>query len=158
MDTALEAAVAVVLEADLTKLQQRWYHTHRSERSPEGFPDYVIPVGRWLLLAELKRAGGTPTAAQAWWLRAVVGVDRLSLLVGGMAGAAQLVELVEGIRNGRRVEPSAVGRVLVLGEISAAGRVLVAGDGPPDAVDSAAGGQPRMPRRGRCRRRSPRGS
>jgi len=158
VDTALEAAVANVLEGDLRRIRQRWYHTYRSTRSPSGFPDYVLPVGRWLIFAELKAAGGSPTAEQAWWLLALRGQDRLSLLVGGMTGAMRLVQLIEGMQNGRRVNPAAVKVVGVLGDISPAGRVLVAGHDRPAAAGTAADDSPRRSPPGRCRRRPPPGS
>lgn len=70
----------------------RWrgYHTHRSDRSPAGFPDWTFVRGSRLVFAELKRAGAAArvrldevadrpewlrdraiTNAQASWLQAL---------------------------------------------------------------------------------------
>ena len=48
----------------------RWYHTHRSDRSPSGFPDLVLvhPKRGLVVFAELKREGGRTTQAQRDWL------------------------------------------------------------------------------------------
>jgi hypothetical protein len=51
------------------RLGHLYYHTHRSDRSPAGFPDCVIvTTDRRLIFAELKRAGASPTDAQTEWL------------------------------------------------------------------------------------------
>lgn len=45
------------------------YHTHRSTRSPAGFPDLIAAkAGQPLLAIELKSAHGQPTHAQQVWL------------------------------------------------------------------------------------------
>ena len=44
------------------------YHTHRSEKSPSGFPDLVL-AGRRLVFVELKREKTNPTDRQQHWLR-----------------------------------------------------------------------------------------
>jgi hypothetical protein len=50
----------------------RYYHTHRSEHSPSGFPDCVLirnnASGGRLIFAELKREGKDPTPDQQAWL------------------------------------------------------------------------------------------
>lgn len=48
----------------------RGYHTHRSDRSPAGFPDLVLVRRGWLIFAELKRQDrkAKPSAAQEEWL------------------------------------------------------------------------------------------
>lgn len=43
------------------------YHTHRSERSPAGFPDEVLVRDRVVFL-ELKREKGKPSPLQVEWL------------------------------------------------------------------------------------------
>jgi hypothetical protein len=47
-----------------------WYHTHRSDRSPAGFPDLVLVSRRQkrILYRELKRKGGRVTPAQQAWI------------------------------------------------------------------------------------------
>jgi hypothetical protein len=50
----------------------RFYHTHRSQHSPEGFPDCIMirrdQSGIALLVYELKRQNEKPTPAQQDWL------------------------------------------------------------------------------------------
>lgn len=54
------------------------YHTHRSDRSPAGFPDLALvhPGAGRLIFAELKRQrrSAKPTAAQMEWLDALESV------------------------------------------------------------------------------------
>lgn len=47
-----------------------YYHTHRSQPSPAGFPDTIAIRGERLIVAELKRAGQEPSQEQARWLEA----------------------------------------------------------------------------------------
>jgi hypothetical protein len=47
-----------------------YYHTHRSQHSPAGFPDTIAIRGERLVAAELKREGQEPTPAQRQWLEA----------------------------------------------------------------------------------------
>jgi hypothetical protein len=160
----LEADIAAdVLDPLLRAHADEWYHTRDARGSRDGFPDYTIVVGSWLLLAELKRQGGAPTTAQARWLRALRGSMRLALLVGGVDGALQLGRLVERIKSGA-VPPEELGAagyaVQVLGEISPAGRLAVAGaaDDRLAAVHVAAGSPMPRSRRRRDIRKRPRGS
>lgn len=67
----LEAAFAVKVENLLTLYGWRYYHTHRSDRSPPGFPDYVAVRGPELIFAELKTERGHVRPAQAEWLEAL---------------------------------------------------------------------------------------
>ena len=66
------------LEAEVKTLAERlglkYYHTHRSDNSVEGFPDDVIisPHGRGTLFRELKRQGQKPSVEQQKWLDALV--------------------------------------------------------------------------------------
>ena len=48
-------------------LGYRHFHTYRSTRSPEGFPDLVL-VGRRVIFVELKREKTQPTDRQKHWL------------------------------------------------------------------------------------------
>lgn len=56
----------------------RWYHTHRSDRSPAGFPDLVLvrPAGRGrsgrVIFAELKGQRTPVTLDQRTWLTTLV--------------------------------------------------------------------------------------
>jgi len=45
-----------------------YYHTHRSQFSPAGFPDCVIVKPPRIIFAELKKEGGQPTPEQTEWL------------------------------------------------------------------------------------------
>jgi hypothetical protein len=47
------------------------YHTHRSDRSPAGFPDLVLARAPRLIFAELKVGSNKPTKAQREWLNAL---------------------------------------------------------------------------------------
>ena len=56
----------------------RGYHTHRSDRSPAGFPDLVLVKGYRLIFAELKRQkGGKTSTAQLEWLEDLERLTRL---------------------------------------------------------------------------------
>lgn len=164
-DAALEADIAAVLEPRLTASADLWYHTFDARRSVRGFPDYVILVGPWLILAELKRIGGRLSTAQAAWLVALPGPYRLSLLVGGHDGADQLVRLVERMKSGA-VAPAELGAassaVQVLGVVSDAARRVLAGASVAVAgsvgPSFAAVGSSSPTRRRRDTRRRPRGS
>lgn len=67
------------------------YHTHRSDRSPAGFPDLVLVRGPRLIFAELKRQARSakPTPAQEEWL------DRLGVVERAVADANATVASVE---------------------------------------------------------------
>lgn len=55
------------------------YHTHRSDRSPAGFPDLCLvhPIAGRLIFAELKRQKrSNPTPAQVEWLEALGSLER----------------------------------------------------------------------------------
>lgn len=58
-----------------------YYHTHRSQHSPAGFPDTVAIRGRRMLVAELKREKTVPTDAQRHWLEAFQGVSLIETYV-----------------------------------------------------------------------------
>ena len=58
---------AIVIHAAVA-LGWRYYHTHRSDRSPAGFPDLVLVRGGTVIFAELKRKTGRVSAAQQEWL------------------------------------------------------------------------------------------
>lgn len=124
----LERELAAILEAELRRLGLAWYHTYRSTRSPEGFPDYVIRTPALPLHVEIKRAGQGPTPEQAAWLRYLADCRLPAIVAAGVAGVDDVVRIAEGMTKGRRLMPTALGRVLVLGDVSPAGRKLVDAD------------------------------
>lgn len=155
----LERELAAILERRMRDAGARWYHTYSSRRSPEGWPDYAVVVGRTLLLAELKQAGHGPTPAQATWLVELAAAGVPAFLVAGVAGVDAFASIVEGIAKGHRLMPAAFGRVVVLGDVSDAGRLAVgAADGHPGDAGPAADGPTRPGRRRPGTRRPPRGS
>jgi hypothetical protein len=65
----------------------KYYHTHNSRRSPEGFPDVVLVRAGVLIFAELKREGLNPTRAQKSWIDALGEVEDACIdLMGGLFG------------------------------------------------------------------------
>jgi hypothetical protein len=125
----LERDLAGILELALREAGARYYHTHDSRRSAEGWPDYVISIelddAGQLLFCEIKKAGGCPTIPQAEWLLAIARARQPAILAGGAAGISSVIDLVRGIAKGRRIAPTALGRVLVFGDVSPLGRELV---------------------------------
>lgn len=95
-----------------------WYHTYRSRRSPEGFPDYVIRT-RPPIFAELKADGGTLSRSQAEWLEGLAAGGQVALLVVGHDGVEQLLRLVARM-EGAPPRGGAPGRL-------GAGRLTIAG-------------------------------
>jgi hypothetical protein len=65
-----EKIFGLKVEEIATQLGLRYYHTHRSQHSVAGWPDYVIisPKGRGKLFRELKRVGENPSTEQQVWL------------------------------------------------------------------------------------------
>ncbi len=53
------------------RLGHEYYHTHRSQNSPAGFPDCTIIAADRLIFAELKRQKEQPTKDQRRWLDAL---------------------------------------------------------------------------------------
>lgn len=64
----LEAPWQATVEGLLRFYGWRYYHTHRSDRSPPGFPDLVAIRGLELIFAELKTDTGRTAPAQVAWL------------------------------------------------------------------------------------------
>lgn len=70
-----ERQLQAAIEALCRQLGLMYYHTHRSQHSPPGWPDIVIVApGRGALVWELKREGQQPTPAQQIWLAALESV------------------------------------------------------------------------------------
>lgn len=61
----------------------RWlvYFTWRSTHSPSGFPDLVLVRPPRLIVAELKKETGKPTAAQTAWLAALDAVPSIQTAI-----------------------------------------------------------------------------
>jgi len=81
-DQVAKAMLEGVLQERVRQLcllhRWRYYHTHRSQHSPAGFPDTCAVRGDRLLFAELKRERGKTSPAQDEWLadlRRIVGVS-----------------------------------------------------------------------------------
>lgn len=73
---AAEAMPERELQENVRQLCKRlgclYYHTHRSDRSPAGFPDCVIVTNQSeLIFAELKNQKALPSPAQRAWLDAL---------------------------------------------------------------------------------------
>jgi hypothetical protein len=81
IDQVRAAQAAAMSEREFTGLVRKvaketgWlcYHTHRSERSEPGYPDFTLVKGDRLLFRELKTAKGRVTPAQLQWLDALAG-------------------------------------------------------------------------------------
>jgi hypothetical protein len=71
-----------------------YYHTHRSQHSPEGFMDTVAIRGERLVVAELKRVGNVPTTAQEAWLAAFAGVRTVETYVWTPDDMAGILEVL----------------------------------------------------------------
>jgi hypothetical protein len=63
-----EAEFMTAIIAEATRTGWLVYHTRRSDGSEPGFPDLVLVRQGRLVIAELKRVGGTPTMEQVTWL------------------------------------------------------------------------------------------
>jgi hypothetical protein len=74
----------------------RVYWTHRSDHSPEGFPDLAVVKGGTLHFLELKSARGRPTVAQANWLEELSVVRRVTADVYRPADWDRIVGLLKG--------------------------------------------------------------
>lgn len=70
--TVAKAMPESLLEENIRKacahLRLMYYHTHRSQHSPAGFPDDVIMGSRGVIYRENKREGNDPTPEQQRWL------------------------------------------------------------------------------------------
>lgn len=158
----LEADFYPILEAALVERELVAYHTHDSRASESGFPDYTIPVGRWLLFAELKRTGRPLTTAQAGWLLRLRGPWRMCLAVD-VAELGSLLRAIDNTKAGRldRDGPAGFASVFVLGHVTGLGPLgsAAVGERVRPAGPSVAG-SPAKPARQRrpCTRRSRRGS
>jgi hypothetical protein len=70
--TLAKAMPEAVLEENIRRaclqLRLMYYHTHRSQHSPAGFPDDVIMGSLGMIYRENKREGHDPTPKQQKWL------------------------------------------------------------------------------------------
>lgn len=64
-----EADLAANVSALAKALKWRGYHTHRSDHSERGFPDWVFLRGGCMIVAELKAQKGYLGPAQREWLQ-----------------------------------------------------------------------------------------
>lgn len=88
-EKTLEAHVRKILKSlQAVGLNLLSYHTHRSDRSEPGFPDWVF-VGEWVMFRELKREKGRVRPEQKMWL------DRITTL-GEDAGIWRPADLASG--------------------------------------------------------------
>ena len=63
-ERVLAESVARVCE----QLDLLHYHTHRSDRSPAGWPDEALISGDWIYFLELKKFGGRRSPEQRVWI------------------------------------------------------------------------------------------
>lgn len=71
-----------------------YYHTHRSQHSPAGFPDVLALREGRLIAAELKRAGQDPTPAQTRWLEAFQAVRTVDVYLWTPADLPAILEVL----------------------------------------------------------------
>jgi hypothetical protein len=71
-----------------------YYHTHSAKHSPSGYPDITAIRGERLVVAELKRVGNVPTAAQEAWLAAFAGVRTVETYVWTPDDMAGILEVL----------------------------------------------------------------
>lgn len=69
-----------------------YYHTHRSQHSPAGFPDVVALRGERLVAAEIKREGQAPTPAQTRGLAAFKAVRIVDVYLWTPADVPAILE------------------------------------------------------------------
>lgn len=79
--------------ARMTGFQLR-YHTHRSEHSPAGFPDWCFAKRGRLVFVEAKTTTGRVSAAQAAWIATLSTITRVDALVTRPATLQQLADLL----------------------------------------------------------------
>lgn len=104
------------LEAELTNRRMDFHHQHDSRRSVAGWPDYTILAGPWLMFAELKAMGKSPTFDQWRWLQVLAGPWRGTAVVG-VDALDELLRLVDAMKAGRLDGLAGLGAVLVLGSV-----------------------------------------
>lgn len=68
----------------------RYYHTHRSQHSPAGFPDVVAIRGHRLLFAELKTERGRLSEPQQRWLDDLQALAEVVLIFQSAPGSSPI--------------------------------------------------------------------
>jgi hypothetical protein len=71
------------------------YHTHRSDKSEAGFPDLVMVRQGRMVVAEVKRVGGTPTMEQVRWLLDMARVPGIEVYCWDAADFDKVVQTLE---------------------------------------------------------------
>lgn len=153
-----------LIEAELKTRGLTYYHTHTSRRSVAGFPDYtVMGAGSWLMFAEVKAIGKSPTADQWRMLHLLRGPWRASVCVA-VDALDELYQLLDNMRKPGTLDSFGMpgfGGIVVLGSVRLpsgfAGGVRV-GRGLRAAEDAAAPTPGDGSRRRPCSRRSRRAS
>lgn len=97
-NTMTEKALQEAIRQTCQAYKKLYYHTHRSEHSPAGFPDTVIcdPLTGRLLFAELKRAGKRPTAAQQEWLEGLGQVKTVDTYLWRPCDLDRAIAIIQG--------------------------------------------------------------
>jgi hypothetical protein len=72
-----------------------YYHTHRSDKSPSGFPDCIMLRGQRMIVAELKSQEGIVSETQQQWLNAFAAIHGNEVWVWRPDDFSDIVEIMK---------------------------------------------------------------